>query len=149
MRAAGTADPRDGFLRYCARLARPTAYDPNSPTLGLSQWDYDLFCAIYDNASTATELLKEKDCDIFVGGVKERPIAYKLGVGFCDHNHERKLPLEGFADTLKEIETCFGALKQPTANPIAPPSPKRSPKMRSAFLLLVYICLMKSEPRLL
>jgi len=23
-------------------------------------------------------------------GVKERPIAYKLGIGFCDHNHERK-----------------------------------------------------------
>ena len=28
--------------------------------------------------------------DLFIGGVKERPIAYKLGVGFCDHNHERK-----------------------------------------------------------
>jgi hypothetical protein len=60
MQAAGTADPRDGFLRYCARLARPTAYDPNSPTLGLSKWDYDLLAAIYDNASTATELLKDK-----------------------------------------------------------------------------------------
>jgi nitrogenase molybdenum-cofactor synthesis protein NifE len=34
--------------------------------------------------------------DIFVGGVKERPIAYKMGVGFCDHNHERKEALEGF-----------------------------------------------------
>ncbi|MGO9373649.1 MAG: nitrogenase iron-molybdenum cofactor biosynthesis protein NifE [Syntrophobacteraceae bacterium] len=44
--------------------------------------------------------LKEKDCDIFVGGVKERPIAYKLGVGFCDHNHERKQPLEGFVGML-------------------------------------------------
>jgi 3-oxosteroid 1-dehydrogenase len=61
MQASGMADPRDGFLQYCARLARPTAYDPSSPTLGLSQWDYDLFCAIYDNASTATELLKDKD----------------------------------------------------------------------------------------
>ncbi|HCY86543.1 MAG TPA: nitrogenase iron-molybdenum cofactor biosynthesis protein NifE, partial [Desulfobacteraceae bacterium] len=27
---------------------------------------------------------------------KERPIAYKLGIGFCDHNHERKIPLAGF-----------------------------------------------------
>jgi hypothetical protein len=61
MQAAGTPDPRDGFLRYCARLARPTMYDPSSPTLGLSQWDYDLFSAIYDNASNATELLSEKD----------------------------------------------------------------------------------------
>jgi nitrogenase molybdenum-cofactor synthesis protein NifE len=40
--------------------------------------------------------LKDNDVDILVGGVKERPIAYKLGIGFCDHNHERKLALEGF-----------------------------------------------------
>ncbi|MFW5734992.1 MAG: nitrogenase iron-molybdenum cofactor biosynthesis protein NifE, partial [Oceanidesulfovibrio sp.] len=44
--------------------------------------------------------IKEKDVDIFVGGVKERPIAYKLGVGFCDHNHERKEALEGFVGML-------------------------------------------------
>ena len=40
--------------------------------------------------------IKEKDVDVFVGGVKERPIAFKMGVGFCDHNHERKIALEGF-----------------------------------------------------
>jgi nitrogenase molybdenum-cofactor synthesis protein NifE len=40
--------------------------------------------------------LRDNDVDILVGGVKERPIAYKLGLGFCDHNHERKLALEGF-----------------------------------------------------
>ena len=40
--------------------------------------------------------LEEKDVDLFIGGVKERPIAYKLGVGFCDHNHERKEALAGF-----------------------------------------------------
>jgi nitrogenase molybdenum-cofactor synthesis protein NifE len=38
----------------------------------------------------------EKEVDLFIGGVKERPIAYKLGIGFCDHNHERKIPLAGF-----------------------------------------------------
>ena len=41
-----------------------------------------------------------KDVDVFVGGVKERPIAFKLGIGFCDHNHERKLALEGFVGML-------------------------------------------------
>ncbi|HBF33740.1 TPA: nitrogenase iron-molybdenum cofactor biosynthesis protein NifE, partial [Candidatus Sumerlaeota bacterium] len=30
--------------------------------------------------------LEEKGCDLFIGGVKARPIAYKLGLGFCDHN---------------------------------------------------------------
>ena len=44
--------------------------------------------------------LEEKDVDLFIGGVKERPIAYKLGVGFCDHNHERKEALAGFEGML-------------------------------------------------
>jgi nitrogenase molybdenum-cofactor synthesis protein NifE len=48
------------------------------------------------NPLELSAFIKEKDVDVFVGGVKERPIAYKLGVGFCDHNHERKIALEGF-----------------------------------------------------
>jgi nitrogenase molybdenum-cofactor synthesis protein NifE len=49
--------------------------------------------------SNPIELAKfclEQDVDLFIGGVKERPIAYKLGIGFCDHNHERKECLAGF-----------------------------------------------------
>ncbi len=52
--------------------------------------------------------LIEKDADLLIGGVKERPIGYKLGVGFCDHNHERKTPLAGFVGMLnfaKEVHT--------------------------------------------
>lgn len=48
------------------------------------------------NPLELSHFIKEKDVDVFVGGVKERPIAFKLGVGFCDHNHERKEALEGF-----------------------------------------------------
>ncbi len=50
----------------------------------------------------------EKKADLFIGGVKERPIAYKLGIGFCDHNHERKIPLAGFEGMLhfaREVHT--------------------------------------------
>jgi nitrogenase molybdenum-cofactor synthesis protein NifE len=43
----------------------------------------------------------EKKADLFIGGVKERPIAFKMGIGFCDHNHERKIPLAGFAGMLQ------------------------------------------------
>ena len=60
MRAAGLVDDEPDFLRYVARLARPTAYDPSSPTLGLSQWEYDMCRAIYASASPAAELLQEK-----------------------------------------------------------------------------------------
>jgi hypothetical protein len=48
------------------------------------------------NPLELSQVVKDKSVDILVGGVKERPIAYKLGIGFCDHNHERKLALEGF-----------------------------------------------------
>ncbi|MDY6833144.1 MAG: nitrogenase iron-molybdenum cofactor biosynthesis protein NifE [Thermodesulfobacteriota bacterium] len=49
----------------------------------------------------------EKEADIMIGGIKERPIAHKLGMGFCDHNHERKIPLAGFegmANFAKEVK---------------------------------------------
>jgi nitrogenase molybdenum-cofactor synthesis protein NifE len=40
--------------------------------------------------------MRQTGADILVGGVKERPLAYKLAVAFCDHNHERKQPLAGY-----------------------------------------------------
>jgi nitrogenase molybdenum-cofactor synthesis protein NifE len=48
------------------------------------------------NPLELAKFIQEKQVDLFLGGVKERPIAYKLGVGFCDHNHERKHGLAGF-----------------------------------------------------
>ncbi|WP_028937459.1 FAD-dependent oxidoreductase [Pseudonocardia spinosispora] len=61
MRAAGLTDEKDDFLRYVARLSRPTRYDPDSPTLGLSEWEHSMASAIYDSASDATELLAARD----------------------------------------------------------------------------------------
>jgi 3-oxosteroid 1-dehydrogenase len=60
MRALGIEDREEDFLRYVARLSRPHQYDPESPTLGLSEWEYGLCRAIYESASTATELLAER-----------------------------------------------------------------------------------------
>ncbi|MEN6437156.1 MAG: nitrogenase iron-molybdenum cofactor biosynthesis protein NifE [Syntrophobacter sp.] len=57
--------------------------------------------------------LKEKGVDIFVGGVKERPIAYKLGLGFCDHNHERKQPLAGFLGMLNFAREVHSSVMSP------------------------------------
>lgn len=53
---------------------------------------------ILDDANPAEleAFMKEKGADILVGGVKERPLAYKLGIAFCDHNHERKHALAGY-----------------------------------------------------
>jgi len=52
------------------------------------------------NPSELSAFLQEQGADVLIGGVKERPLAYKLGLGFCDHNHERKVPLAGFEGML-------------------------------------------------
>jgi nitrogenase molybdenum-cofactor synthesis protein NifE len=65
------------------------------------------------NPLELSAFLQEKDVDIFVGGVKERPIAYKLGVGFCDHNHERKEPLEGFVGMLNFAREVYASVMSP------------------------------------
>jgi 3-oxosteroid 1-dehydrogenase len=61
MRELGIEDDQAGFLRYCARLSVPHAYDPQSPTLGMAQWEYDACRAIYESGSPAAELLAERD----------------------------------------------------------------------------------------
>jgi nitrogenase molybdenum-cofactor synthesis protein NifE len=55
----------------------------------------------------------EKEVDLFIGGVKERPIAYKLGIGFCDHNHERKEPLAGFLGMLNFAREVYSTVASP------------------------------------
>jgi nitrogenase molybdenum-cofactor synthesis protein NifE len=58
--------------------------------------DHDTVVLDDANPAELERFMLEKQADILVGGVKERPLAYKLGVAFCDHNHERKHPLAGF-----------------------------------------------------
>ncbi len=65
------------------------------------------------NPLELTSFLKEKGVDIFVGGVKERPIAYKLGIGFCDHNHERKEALAGFEGMLNFAREVYSSVMSP------------------------------------
>ncbi|MBU0482546.1 MAG: nitrogenase iron-molybdenum cofactor biosynthesis protein NifE [Proteobacteria bacterium] len=65
------------------------------------------------NPLELSSFLQEKEVDIFVGGVKERPIAYKLGIAFCDHNHERKEMLAGFAGMMNFAKEVYGSVMSP------------------------------------
>ncbi|PHR29090.1 MAG: nitrogenase iron-molybdenum cofactor biosynthesis protein NifE [Desulfotalea sp.] len=65
------------------------------------------------NPLELASFIKEKDVDLFVGGVKERPIAYKLGVAFCDHNHERKEMLAGFQGMLNFAREVYSSVMSP------------------------------------
>ena len=53
---------------------------------------------VVDDANPAEieRFLLDMKVDVMAGGVKERVLAYKLGIGFVDHNHERKECLAGF-----------------------------------------------------
>jgi len=87
-----------------------------------SMEDYELLKELCDDGTVILddanpiELSKyviEKGADLFIGGVKERPIAYKLGIGFCDHNHERKIPLAGFSGMLNFAKEVHATVMSP------------------------------------
>jgi nitrogenase molybdenum-cofactor synthesis protein NifE len=65
------------------------------------------------NPLELSSFLEEKDVDVFIGGVKERPIAYKLGIGFCDHNHERKEALAGFEGMVNFAREVHSSVMSP------------------------------------
>jgi nitrogenase molybdenum-cofactor synthesis protein NifE len=75
--------------------------------------------AVILDDSNPMELSKfclEQDVDLFIGGVKERPMAYKLGIGFCDHNHERKIALAGFDGMMNFIREVHSTVTSPVWN---------------------------------
>lgn len=65
------------------------------------------------NPVELSSFVLEKGVDLFIGGVKERPLAYKLGLGFCDHNHERKIPLAGFEGMLNFAKEVYASVMSP------------------------------------
>lgn len=84
--------------------------------------EYDIIQMIVDedtvilddaNPAELEKFMNEKGADILVGGVKERPLAYKLGIAFCDHNHERKLPLAGFVGVRNFMREINSSLNHP------------------------------------
>ncbi len=83
------------------------------------------------NPLELAQLIESLGIDIFVGGVKERPVAYKLGVAFCDHNHERKKPLEGYQGMLNFAREVYASIASPVwewARRRKQPSPELSGK---------------------
>ncbi len=65
------------------------------------------------NPLELTQFVKQTGADILIGGVKERPIAYKLGIGFCDHNHERKLALAGYEGMMNFAKEIYATAMSP------------------------------------
>jgi nitrogenase molybdenum-cofactor synthesis protein NifE len=84
--------------------------------------DYELLKELCDegtiivddsNPNELSQFVIDTQSDIFIGGVKERPIAYKLGLGFCDHNHERKEALAGYEGMLNFAKEIYATAMSP------------------------------------
>jgi nitrogenase molybdenum-cofactor synthesis protein NifE len=72
-------------------------------------------CILVDDSNPVelSEFVRQTGADLFIGGVKERPIACKLGIGFCDHNHERKLALAGYEGMLNFAREVYETVCSP------------------------------------
>jgi nitrogenase molybdenum-cofactor synthesis protein NifE len=84
--------------------------------------DYQLLGELCDEGTVLVDdtnpvelsaLVRRMDVDLLIGGVKERPIAFKLGIGFCDHNHERKEALAGFEGMLNFAREVHRSVTSP------------------------------------
>jgi len=72
------------------------------------------------NPSELERFMLGKGAHLLVGGVKERPLAYKLGIAFIDHNHDRKHPLSGFVGAVNLAKEVYSTVCSPvwqTVNP--------------------------------
>jgi len=65
------------------------------------------------NPSELEKFMVEKGAHLLVGGVKERPLAYKLGIAFIDHNHDRKHPLSGFIGAVNFAGEVYSTVCSP------------------------------------
>jgi nitrogenase molybdenum-cofactor synthesis protein NifE len=85
----------------------------------------DSDAVILDDANPAEleTFMKQKGADILVGGVKERPLAYKLGIAFCDHNHERKHALAGYDGVVNFTREINMSINSPVWRALDTPFP--------------------------
>lgn len=84
--------------------------------------DYEIMAKLCDpgtiilddsNPLELSNFARQTGADILIGGVKERPIAYKMGLGFCDHNHERKEALAGYKGMENFAKEIFSSIYSP------------------------------------
>jgi nitrogenase molybdenum-cofactor synthesis protein NifE len=75
--------------------------------------DEDTIIVDDSNPVELSHFVKEKNADVFIGGVKERPIAHKIGIGFCDHNHERKEALAGYVGMMNFAREIYATVMSP------------------------------------
>ncbi len=71
------------------------------------------------NSNELRKLLKKLKPDLLISGAKEKYIALKLGVGFCDFNHDRISAFAGFKGFLEFAKEVDGAVSTSVWNVVS------------------------------
>jgi nitrogenase molybdenum-cofactor synthesis protein NifE len=77
------------------------------------------------NPAEIERFLLENKIDVMAGGVKERVLAYKLGIGFIDHNHDRKDALAGYEGALRFAQEVYVTTCSPVWKHLREAKPSR------------------------
>ncbi|MDP6828394.1 MAG: FAD-dependent oxidoreductase [Kiritimatiellia bacterium] len=90
LKERGIDDRKEDCIRYQARFSYPERYDPDDPRLGLSEHEYSLLEAFYDNASVAVDALRESGAL----NVSEWRMFFldRPATDYLDHVPENKVP---------------------------------------------------------
>jgi len=108
LRAKGIADEKEDCLRYMARFSYPERYDAGSANLGVSQSEYELLEASYDNASDAIDFLREKKA---LNIAEWRMFALdRSATDYLDHVPENKVPTGRALGPVKDDGTIGGGV---------------------------------------
>ena len=108
LRAKGIADEKEDCLRYMARFSYPERFDAGSANLGVSQSEYELLEASYDNASDAIDFLREKKA---LNIAEWRMFALdRSATDYLDHVPENKVPTGRALGPVKDDGTIGGGV---------------------------------------
>jgi 3-oxosteroid 1-dehydrogenase len=90
LREKGIRDKKKHCVRYLARFSYPERYNPDTATLGLSDHEYSLLEAFYDNATAAVDSLRD------TGALKVAEwrmfFLDRSATDYLDHVPENKVP---------------------------------------------------------
>jgi hypothetical protein len=108
LKAKGIADEKEDCLKYMARYSYPERYDAGNPKLGLSEGEYALLEASYDNASDAIDKLRATGA---LNVAEWRMFALdRSATDYLDHVPENKVPTGRALGPLKEDGTMGGGV---------------------------------------
>ncbi len=90
LRDAGHVEPREETLHKMARYSYAARYNEKDPHLGLTQAEYDLLVALYDNGPTAVEELDR------IGALISQPADKPFGPmpDYFEESKEDKVPVD-------------------------------------------------------